>query len=236
MKMRTTEQLWLAYFHPAPLLKYMSRRASRRKIRLFACACARRVCKFLNESDSDSRTAIDASEDFADGLIPAERMKAIIAKAHGATANSRHVDLSAEYSASRSHAALSAAWAARGIATRASNFAMRAMEYSAWEGDSGTEEKLGEQESRAQLEIGRDIFANPFRLAIIDPDWLTWRDGTVVKLAQTIYSDRRFDIMPILGDALHEAGCCDEAILDHCRGPNNHVRGCWVVDLLLGKQ
>jgi len=110
------------------------------------------------------------------------------------------------------------------------------MEYSAWEGDSGTEEKLGEQESRAQLEIGRDIFANPFRLAIIDPDWLTWRDGTVVKLAQTIYSDRRFDIMPILGDALHEAGCCDEAILDHCRGPNNHVRGCWVVDLLLGKQ
>jgi hypothetical protein len=91
---------------------------------------------------------------------------------------------------------------------------------------------------RHLCDLLRDIFVYRFRAhtIAIDADWLIWRDGTVVKLAQTIYSDRRFDIMPILGDALHEAGCCDEAILDHCRGPNNHVRGCWVVDLLLGKQ
>ena len=82
----------------------------------------------------------------------------------------------------------------------------------------------------------RDIFGNPFRLSTIEPDWLTWNDRTVPKLAQAIYDDRRYDIMPILADALEEAGCTDAAILDHCRGPGPHVRGCWVVDLILGKE
>ena len=58
---------------------------------------------------------------------------------------------------------------------------------------------------------------------------------TVVQLAQSIYDDRAFDRLPILADALEEAGCTDAAILDHCRGPGPHVRGCWAVDLLLGK-
>jgi hypothetical protein len=79
------------------------------------------------------------------------------------------------------------------------------------------------------------MFGNPFRPSIIAPDWLTWNNGTIAKLAQTIYDDRRYDIMPILGDALEEAGCTDGQILDHCRGPGPHVRGCWVVDLILGK-
>ena len=81
----------------------------------------------------------------------------------------------------------------------------------------------------------RDIFANPFRHAQLDPTWLHWNAGTIVKLAQTIYDDRHFDDLPILADALEEAGCTEPAILEHCRGPGPHVRGCWVVDLLLGK-
>jgi len=82
----------------------------------------------------------------------------------------------------------------------------------------------------------RDIFGNPFRPVAIDPDWLTWRDGTIPNLAQTIYDDRRFDILPILADALQEAGCINEDIIQHCHSPGPHVRGCWVVDLLLGKK
>ena len=64
----------------------------------------------------------------------------------------------------------------------------------------------------------------------------SWRTSTVVALAKGIYQDRAFDRMPILADALQDAGCTNEDILQHCRDPKQvHVRGCWVVDLVLGK-
>jgi hypothetical protein len=66
--------------------------------------------------------------------------------------------------------------------------------------------------------------------------WLTWKDGTVVKLVQGIYDDRAFDRLPLLPDALEEASCQDPHILTHCRQPGEHVRGCWLVDLILGKE
>jgi hypothetical protein len=79
----------------------------------------------------------------------------------------------------------------------------------------------------------RHIVGNPFRPVTADPSWLT---SIVVALAQAIYDERAFGRMPVLGDALEEAGCGDRDILDHCRQPGEHVRGCWVVDLILGKQ
>ncbi|HWG47752.1 MAG TPA: hypothetical protein VN688_33625 [Gemmataceae bacterium] len=79
-----------------------------------------------------------------------------------------------------------------------------------------------------------DIFGNPFRPARIDHRFLGWNDGTIPKLAQVIYEGRAFDHLPILADALEEAGCSDLDILGHLRGPGPHVRGCWVVDLCLG--
>jgi hypothetical protein len=78
----------------------------------------------------------------------------------------------------------------------------------------------------------RDLIGNPFLPATVDPSWLT---STVVALAQSVYDERAFDRLPILADALEDAGCSDAAILNHCREPGEHVRGCWVVDLLLGK-
>jgi hypothetical protein len=83
----------------------------------------------------------------------------------------------------------------------------------------------------------RCIFGSPFRPApALDPAWLAWNDGTVAKLAAAIYDARRFADLPILADALEEAGCADAAILAHCRGGGEHVRGCWAVDLLTGRQ
>ena len=79
----------------------------------------------------------------------------------------------------------------------------------------------------------RDIFGNPFRSAAIDP---AWRTDTVLTLARGMYESRDFGAMPILADALQDAGCISEDILNHCRGPGPHARGCWVVDLVLGKQ
>ena len=78
----------------------------------------------------------------------------------------------------------------------------------------------------------RDIFGNPFRPVAFDPEW---RTETVVGIARDIYEDRAFERVPILADAIEEAGCDNADILSHCREPGVHVRGCWVVDLLLGK-
>ncbi len=105
-----------------------------------------------------------------------------------------------------------------------------------------------------QASILRDVFGNPFRdRRIVDDQWavdhakimghvgmhrswLAWNDGCVRKLAQAIYDEREFGRMPLLADALEEAGCEDAAILSHCRGSGPHVRGCFVLDLLLGKE
>jgi hypothetical protein len=81
----------------------------------------------------------------------------------------------------------------------------------------------------------RCLFGNPFRRVTIDPTWTLFHDGTLGKLAQAIYDSGAFDRLPEFADILEQAGCHDAEILDHCRGPGPHVRGCWVVDLLLGK-
>jgi hypothetical protein len=78
-----------------------------------------------------------------------------------------------------------------------------------------------------------DIFGNPFRPVTFSPDW---RTDTALSLASQTYESREFSAMPILADALQDAGCDNADILDHCRGPGPHVRGCWVVDLVLGKE
>jgi hypothetical protein len=79
----------------------------------------------------------------------------------------------------------------------------------------------------------RDVLGNPFCPVSPDP---SWRTSTVVALAAGIYEERAFDRLPILADALQDAGCDNADILNHCRSDGPHVRGCWVVDLLLGKQ
>jgi hypothetical protein len=86
------------------------------------------------------------------------------------------------------------------------------------------------------LPLLRDVFGNPFRQPNVDSAWLAWNGGMVINLARAIYDAGRFTDLPILADALEEAGGGDEAILAHCRGPGPHVRGCWVVDLVLGKE
>ena len=82
-------------------------------------------------------------------------------------------------------------------------------------------------------DVIRCLFGNPFRPVTFDP---RWRTSDVVGLARAIYDDKAFERMPILADALMDAGCEEEQIIAHCRGDGPHVRGCWVVDLVLGKE
>jgi hypothetical protein len=95
---------------------------------------------------------------------------------------------------------------------------------------------LGDQYQRHHPEcvsILHDVVGNPFQPASLEPHWIT---ENVVGLALAIYDERCFDRMPILADALMDAGCFDDEILNHCRSEGPHVRCCWVVDLLLGKE
>jgi hypothetical protein len=82
-------------------------------------------------------------------------------------------------------------------------------------------------------EVIRCVFGNPFRPVTFSP---SWRTETAVTLARQMYDARDFSAMPILADALQDAGCDNDDILSHCRGVGPHVRGCWVVDLVLGKE
>ncbi len=93
--------------------------------------------------------------------------------------------------------------------------------------------RYGDVTTACFVPLLHDIFGNPFRPVAFDPRWQT---STAVGLARTMYDARDFGAMPILADALQDAGCEDDAILNHCRDPQQvHVRGCWVVDLVLGK-
>src|SRR5262249_53337128 len=94
------------------------------------------------------------------------------------------------------------------------------------ETDEGREERL------QQCLLFRDIFGNPFRPIAPNP---YWRTATAVALAEGIYADRAFDRLPILADALEDAGCDSAPPLAHLRGDGPHVRSCWALDLVLGK-
>ena len=85
----------------------------------------------------------------------------------------------------------------------------------------------------AWLPVIRGVFGNPFRPASFSPQW---RTETALILAKLMYESRDFSLMPILADAIQDVGCEQEEILSHCQGGGPHVRGCWVVDLVLGKE
>jgi hypothetical protein len=98
-------------------------------------------------------------------------------------------------------------------------------------------DQIWEMAEQATMEVLcaqlRDIVGNPYHPSVLDLEWLT---PTVVSIAQRVYDEREFSGMPVLADALEDAGSTDTAILDHLRGPGPHVRGCWVLDLILGKE
>jgi hypothetical protein len=209
-----TEKDYMACNEPTKLIECVHKLTSPRKLRLFACAHCRHLWDLLSEDCF--RAAVEVAERHADGLASNKDLS--IAKKESGIALERN---GLKGVIGRSYSALGAAWSTtRDAATAAI--------YPTW---VFTED----DDKKRQRALCLDIFGNPFRPSIVDRGWLAWNDGTVPKIAQAIYDDRCFADMPILADALEEAGCTNADILDHCRQPGEHVRGCWVVDLLLGK-
>jgi hypothetical protein len=229
-----------------------------RKFRLFACACCRRIWDRIPEPCN--RDAVVAVEDFLEGRLPAAALEAAFVassavewKEDGSGRRSEPGYWAIKY-LGRGFYKMTAAASALLVASQVLFLA-----------DEGYGREAGhefnccyyagngvvlrsfrwpepipasvEAECATQAALLRCILGNPCRPApTLDPDWLRWKDGMVARLARGIYDDRAFDRLPILADALEDAGCHDTAILDHCRQPGPHVRGCWVVDLLLGKE
>jgi hypothetical protein len=105
------------------------------------------------------------------------------------------------------------------------------------DGVSNLADPIRAVEEEAQSVLLRDVSGPlPFRSISLDPAWLTWHGGLLVSMAQRMYDSRDFSDMPVLADALEEAGCTDQDIVGHCRSGGEHFRGCWVIDALLGKE
>jgi hypothetical protein len=247
-KTTMTAEEWLACTDPEPMVEFLRARASDRKLRLFAVACCMRTSQFFK--NEQTKNALDIVERFADGLTSQEELRQAAEKAdqiQRETANAAYKFgeregnyLAAEPLYSESYAAdaiLSAAKLDIHAVTYMTKCAMMPAYSSIEQLDRDAMQAALDSvyfgEPRIQVNLVRDIFANPFRPVIFDPAWLTPKVKT---LAQAIYDDRAFEGMPILADALAEAGCSNPDILNHCRGPGPHVRGCWVVDLVLGKE
>jgi hypothetical protein len=226
-----TEAEWLAGHDPDTLLNFLGGGASNRRLRLFACACCRRIWGLL--TSPRYRGAVETSERYADRLAGPQELKAARAAAWERLAEQEGSDAPARAAAVRGllRESRAAAFEARAVVA---NRACRRHEDLAAASQAWHAAEAAEK--RAQCALLRDIFGNPFRPAQADPAWLAWDGGTVAKLAHAIYDGRRFSELPYLGDALEEAGCADETVLAHCRGPGPHVRGCWVLDLLLGQE
>ena len=227
-----TESEWLACTDPGPMLEFLRDRASDRKRRLFTCACCRRVWDAL--TDQRSRSAVEAAERYADGLAGREEL--------AAQAEAAEAPAAAVASARAREAVVSPVPHVTQAALAAAGERADATIWAAWATSAAT--RVPGQERRHQCALLRDLFgAVPFRPIPLDPAWLTWSGGMVPRLAQAAYEQRELpagtlDVarLAVLADALEEAGHDQVDVLGHLRGPGPHVRGCWAVDLLLGKE
>ncbi|HYV39290.1 MAG TPA: hypothetical protein VE988_26615 [Gemmataceae bacterium] len=223
-----TEAEWLTCTDPQAMLEFLKGKTSDRKLRLFAVACCRRVWQVL--TDERTRTIVDISEKYADGVVSNAQLQ----QAHNdaCEAASTAIGPAALYAATFCGTNLS--YNDAGLsASNCSLFAAQSIS-NTWDASPDA------QERHAQSVLFHDIFGNSFRPV---PITRTWQTPLVVALAHAAYEERALpsgvlDLarLAVLADALEEAGCTNPDILNHCRDEGPHVRGCWVVDLLLGKE
>lgn len=239
------EEQWLSCTEPALMFAFLQGKASDRKLRLFAVACCRRVWPLLTEGRS--RRAVEMAERYADEEATEEELRlTVLGAEHVADAfAASSATANQEAQASAAFAALNAtATAAKAADYSSANVASAAYHASTVAGTPSAARSRN-AERAAQAHLLRDLIGNPLRPAPpIKATVLAWNERIVVRLAQSIYDDRRpldgtLDTarFAILADALEEAGCHDEQMLRHARELGQvHVRGCWLLDLLLGKE
>jgi hypothetical protein len=229
-----TEAEWMDCTDPHKMMGYLRDKMSDRKLRLFACACCRRVWHLL--SDERSRKAVEVAEKFSDGVNSNEEAVGVLQRLH-----TRLAELEGDF---RLQAEVALDCCRNGPFSAALETACRTERLQVvtaclpddWFSEKSTATRVETQKEvkGVQTQLLRCIFGPLlFRPVTLNPAWQT---ATVLSLAQSIYDQRQFENMSILADALEDAGCKNAEILTHCRQPEEHVRGCWVVDLILGKK
>ncbi len=245
-----TEDEWQAKHDPFLMLCHLQNNAllDARNSRLFAVACCQRVASFL--PNDVHRETIEVSARFVEGLATKQELQRLSEKLrsfYGEPPGAGYLEQPAEMCYLLSHWALRADDVDICLGSRQAVLLVgyvhrigQVLRSEQWLGSDEWWEHEAESamstERLAQASLIRDIFGNPFHSRFPLPSaMLGWNDRTVPRIAEGIYADRAFDRMPILHDALLDAGCNDEALLSHCRNPDGHVRGCWALDAILGK-
>ncbi len=220
---RAKEKRWLTSDDPEALLAGFVDATGTRKLRLFSCACCRRAWKFAK--DGRLLSLLRTLENAAEGKVK-DRSREVARNHSYAVARAEIGDMQ--------QCLAFEIWAAldNEIDLDVGECAAAAFGYVKGSGQRFERGKAAERKEQAN--VVREIFGNPFRPVAFNP---AWRTSDAMLLASGIYDERAFDRMPILADALQEAGCDSDALLKHCRDPHaTHVRGCWALDLVLGKQ
>jgi hypothetical protein len=204
-------------------------KVGKRKLRLFCCACVRQIGDLIRQEET--RAAVEVGERFANSAATAAELEA-------ARSASFHADqkLARAVGTEAGNAVLyaTAKSLTEKVLKRCTMYACLARFHALVPNHRGPVSPLSPEYSaaaRAQADALRDIFGNPFHPVAFAPEW---RTTTAVSLARQMYEARDFSALPILADALQDAGCTSTEILNHCRDPEQvHVRGCWVCDLVL---
>ena len=245
-----TEKEWLTAREPDDLLEFLRERASDRQFRLFICACCRRFLPLMPKKPQHDLNLCEKyiayGEKFAEGLITWPKLQSSFNEMEPVIVS--HDGYLAAYAARMAtdrdiagstrpmlrgrnliaHPASTGAQYSRTVVGRL----LATSKTSKGSTPTAKKRMATIAEKRYQIEILHDIFGNPFQPITFDPSWQT---STVISLALQVYDSRDFSAMPILADALQDAGCDNQDVLNHCRGPGPHTRGCWVCDLILSK-
>lgn len=226
-----TEEEWFAYVEPRAMKWFLhgawgeQPRWSERQKRLFVCACCRRIWSEL--ADERSRQAVIMAEQYVESAVSKEALEGAGDAASVVSDGYWHEGFHEQgiprpYSVAAYNTTVSSDWWGGAPAFDAPDAIILEV----------TPDRA--VEAAAQCEILREIVGNPFRPVAFNPDW---RTSDVMLLANGIYAERAFDRMPILADTLQDAGCDSDDILNHLRDAHaTHVRGCWALDLVLGKE
>jgi hypothetical protein len=239
------ESEWATHESVRAMLVYLKTTGSRklRSARLYGCACCRLTWHLL--SDGAARTIVEFAEAYLDGKVSEEELRAAGDDANFIDIDQRlwrSTEIGPQISKIAHNLILATRWLAYPHYDFSSAISVSTLTAGSRDDDFyfDSQQHLissdiypGDWETAEQAKLIRDIFGNPFRSVTFDQGW---RTEHTVGLATMMYDTRIFDAMPVLADALQDAGCDNENILRHCREPGVHVRGCWVVDLVLGKE